>query len=152
MGRALGFDGRDRAKGGVVQNLQISPNRAWCVIRIYGCLGSAFLRCRVLFVCISLDKAGIRRKAQAAQQTLCNAAFHGCFKQVTPQITVASLSRNRPCIARQAVCKANLPRGSILGEGGVILPSISQIKATEPAIGKVQMPLFAETPFRRIPR
>jgi hypothetical protein len=76
------------------------------------------------------DQAGIDCHALTADETFCNAPRHRRFEQVTQQFTLAE------------------PTMSVLGKVGMIGNAVVQIEATEPAIGEVQMRLFAQSPLR----
>ena len=56
-----------------------------------------------------------------------------------------------PCVPPSVTgrrLQSNRPRGAVLGERGVIRHPVRQIEAAIPAIGEVQMHLFAEPPLR----
>lgn len=85
---------------------------------------------RVLPVRVSLNDAGVCRKALAACQSLRDAADDHRFEQKAQQI---------------AVSETAMP---VLGEDRVVRHRGGQIEAAEPAVGEVEMDLFAQPTFR----
>ena len=79
---------------------------------------------------IRLDQTRINRHALAADETFLNAAGSGCLEQMTQQF---------------ALPETAMP---VLREGGVVGNAVVQIKAAKPAIGEVQMHLFAQATLR----
>ena len=84
---------------------------------------------RALLVGIGLDQAGIDRKAFAADQPLVHAAPHHRLEQVAEEIALAKAAM------------------AVLGEGGVVRHLALQAEAAEPAVGQVQVHLFAQAPL-----
>ncbi len=79
--------------------------------------------------CRAVNQARIRREALAADKSIRNAPGNGCPEQMTQQITVPE------------------PSVSVLGKRRMIGHGTGQIEATEPAIRKIEMHLFAKPAF-----
>jgi hypothetical protein len=78
---------------------------------------------------IGPDHAGVHREALAADDPLGHAAPHRRLEQRAQQV---------------AVPEASVP---VLGEGGVVRDGPVQAEAAEPAVGEVQVDLFARPPL-----
>jgi hypothetical protein len=79
---------------------------------------------------IRYDHAGIDGKALATDQTFSHAASNHRLEQLAQKVGVAE-----PAMAR-------------LGKGRVVRHLAIKTQTAEPAVGQVQMDLFAEPPFR----
>ena len=84
----------------------------------------------MLTIGIRLDQTRINGKAFPSNQTLFQTTVHRLFKNMAQQITIA---------------KAPV---AVLGKRRMIGNATFQAKSTKPAIGKIQMNLFAQTAFR----
>ena len=118
------------AEGRIVQHVEIFTHRAGRGHRIDGRRVPVLCFQRPAFVRIRLDEAGVHREVIAAHQTLGDAALHGLLEHMAQQIAVA---------------EASMP---VIRERRVIRHTPRQIEAAEPAIGKLQMNLLAQPPFR----
>jgi hypothetical protein len=83
-----------------------------------------------LLVGVGRDQAGVHRKSFAADKSFLDTAADYCLKDMPEHITVS---------------KAPMP---VLREGGVIRHMAVQTEPAKPAIGQVEMHLFAQPPLR----
>ena len=122
-----------RTKGLVVQRVEIFLHRAWCVIGVghTGC--PVFRVAGVLFLDICTDQAGIDGKSLAAHKPFFHAARNSRLKYMAQKVTLAE------------------PSVAVLGKGRMIRDAVTKVQAAEPAIGQVQMNLFAQAAFDRMP-
>jgi len=120
-------DVRGGTKGRVVQRRQIFPNRACCSSVIVGrplVAGDG-----ALLVGIGRDQAGIDGKTLTANQAFRHAALDDALEQMAQDVAIAETA---------------MP---IAGECRMIRDPAVESKATEPAIGEIEMNLIAKTPL-----
>ncbi len=129
IGCELGRHLAGRPESRVVEDRQILAHRPGSRLRINGIHVPFGLRCRVLLGGLGLDHAGVDRKPLAAHQALGDAARDHTLEQVPEQVAVAE------------------PPMPVLRKRRVIRHRIRQVEPAEPAIGQVQMNLFAEPPL-----
>ena len=104
---------RRRAKGGVVQRLEILPHRPRRGRRVQLLRRPLADRCRVLLVGVGADDAGVNGEALAADQALGDAARDHGLEQTAEQIALAE------------------PAMAVLGEGRVVGDRVRQVEPAE---------------------
>jgi len=85
---------------------------------------------RPLLVSVGGYQAGVHRKSLAADKPFLNTAAHHRLKDMPERIAVAKAAM------------------AVLREGGVIRHMAVQTEPTKPAIGQIEMHLFAQPPLR----
>ena len=128
---------------GLIQRVEILAHSTGRIGRIDARNIPFFLRCGVLFVGISFDQAGINRHPLAAGRWPLAA---GRWPLAADQpFFDAPRNRRLEEVAEQfAVTETAM---AVLLKVGVIRYTVGQLEATEPAIGQVQMHLFAQPPL-----
>src|SRR4030095_14649699 len=118
-----------RAPGGLIERFQVFPDRPGNRLRV-PLLVPIRPWDRTLAIGISLDEAGIDRKALATDQTLCDAALHHRLEQMAEHIALAEAAM------------------AVLREGRMIRHLTFPTQSAEPAVGQVQVHLLAQPALR----
>jgi hypothetical protein len=114
--------------GGVIQSAEIFPRRA-SRRRQLPPIDLIRARERALFVSVRRDQAGVDGKAFITNKPLGYRSLHHHLEQMTECVAIAEATMTG------------------FGEGRVVRNITVQAKAAEPAIGQVQIDLFAQPPF-----
>ena len=124
------IDRAGRTESRIIQCGQVFPDCPRCLLGIDLVWLPISLGRRVLPVRVSLNDAGVCRKALAACQSLRDAAGNHRFEQMAQQIVVTETA---------------VP---VLGKGRVIRHGIGQVETAEPAVSEIEVDLLAKSTFR----
>ncbi|OJI92166.1 hypothetical protein PFRI_36330 [Planktotalea frisia] len=130
MSSKLGLGRGGRTKSLVVQCVEIFLHCAWRIIGVSHTGCPIFRVAGVLFLDICTDQAGIDCKSLATHEPFRHAARNGRLKYVAQKVTLPE------------------PTVAVLGKRRMIRDAVTKVQAAEPAIGQVQMNLFAQAALR----
>ena len=116
-------------KGFVIQSVEILAHRPWRGVRIGIPRGPILGIAGVLFLDVGTYQTGVHGKPFAANKPFRHATRNRHLEHMTQQVTLAE------------------PAMPVLGKGRMIRKAVGQLEAAEPAIGEVQMYLFAKASF-----